>query len=191
MKYIKYFEAAKETANDRMLEYADDIVKVLLQYYKTHSDDLCSRIDEIVWSSSAGDEFGETGELTEEMIRTVIEDLEGGWERNIQNLLDTYYDCSEYVKHIKEDDLESIREIFAEYSDLGEINISKTSERNDNRYKIHLYSDDNIFLKVDFREVFGRMSDIGFVDYNVKANSGGYLEMEFWKTFDDSNNNDN
>ena len=189
MKFLKYFEAAKETPRDRLKEHADDIVKVLIKYYSTHTGDLCDQIDEIVWSSSVGDEFGETGQLTEEMVRQIIDEC--SWDREIEKLLDTYYDCREYVKNINEDDLESIKEIFAEYSDLGKINISKTSERNDNRYKIYLYSDDNIFLKVDFREVFGRMGDIGFVDYNVKANSGGYLEMEFWKPlYSDSDNNE-
>lgn len=184
MKYIKYFEAAKETANDRMLEYADDIVKVLVKYYSTHTGDLCDKIDDIVWNSSAGDEFEETDrELTEEIVRTVISDLEGDWERNIENLLDVYYDCRKYVKNINEDDLESIKEIFAEYSDSGKINISKTSRLSDDRYSVVITMKD-VFFNINFEEVFGRIKDLGFENYHVDGIKNGYVEsmtIEFWK----------
>ena len=50
MKYLKKFEA-KETPQDLLDKYADDIVKVITTYYTTHTGDLCEQIDEILWNT--------------------------------------------------------------------------------------------------------------------------------------------
>ena len=184
MKYLKYFEA-RETPKELLEKYADDIVKVITTYYATHTGDLCEKIDEILWNTSNVelDAWENDGVLTEEMMRGVIEDYKGAWTREIENLLDVYYDCIPFVKLVNKNLVEDIKEIFLEYSDMGKVEVSKTSRLNDDRYAVNIYIKD-VFLNVNFAEVFDRIKDLGFENYSVNGVKNGYVEsmtIEFWK----------
>ena len=122
MRYLKYFES-RETSQELLDKYADDIVKVITTYYSTHTGDLCDQIDEILWNTSNVDLDGweNDGVLTEEMMREVVEDYKGASNRLIENLLNVYYDCRHFVKHVNKDLVEDIKEVFLEYSDMGQV----------------------------------------------------------------------
>ncbi len=189
MRFLKYFEAKAEDPKERLVKYADDIVKVITTYYSTHTGDLCDQIDEILWNTSNVDLDGweNDGVLTEEMMRGVVEDYKGSWPREIEKLLDVYYDCKHFVKYVNKDLVEDIKEIFLEYSDFGKVEVSKTSKFNDDRYSVTIYMKD-IFFKINFEEVFGRIKELGFESYHVdgiKNGSSENMTIEFWKPLPD------
>jgi hypothetical protein len=183
MRFLKYFES-KETPKELLVKYADDIAKVLTTYYSTYiHGDLCDQIDEILWNSSNVDLDGweNDGVLTEDMMKQVVEDYEGAWSREIEKLLDVYYDCIPFVKlvNLKKD----IEEVFLEYSDMGTVIVAKNSKFNDDRYEVNISVKD-IFFHINFHEVFGRIKDLGFESYHVdgvKNGSSEYMKIEFWK----------
>ena len=184
MRYLKYFES-RETSQEKLIEYADDIVKVITTYYSTHTGDLCDQIDEILWNTSNVDLDGweNDGVLTEEMMRGVVEDYKGAWSREIEKLLDVYYDCRHFVKHVNKDLVEDIKEVFLEYSDMGQVEVSKTSRLNDDRYSVNMYIKDILF-KINFEEVLDRIKELGFEHYSIECVKNGYTEsmtIEFWK----------
>jgi hypothetical protein len=185
MRFLKYFEAKSEDPKERLVKYADDIVKVITTYYSTHTGDLCEQIDEILWNTSNVDLDGweNDGVLTEEMMRGVVEDYKDAWDREIEKLLDVYYDCKHFVKYVNKDLVEDIKEIFLDYSDMGKVEVSKTSKFNDDRYSVTIYMKD-IFFKINFEEVFGRIKELGFESYHVdgvKNGSSENMTIDFWK----------
>ena len=185
MKFLKKFEAKSEDSKEKLIEYADDIVKVITTYYSTHTGDLCDQIDEILWNTSNVDLDGweNDGVLTEEMMRGVVEDYKGAWSREIEKLLDVYYDCRHFVKHVNKDLVEDIKEVFLEYSDMGKVEVSKTSRLNDDRYSVKIYIKDILF-KINFEEVLDRIKELGFEHYYIESVKNGYIEsmtIEFWK----------
>ena len=189
MRFLKYFEAKAEDPKERLIKYADDIVKVITTYYSTHTGDLCEQIDEILWNTSNVDLDGweNDGVLTEEMMRGVVEDYKGSWDREIEKLLDVYYDCKHFVKYVNKDLVEDIKEIFLDYSDMGKVEVSKTSKFNDDRYSVTIYMKD-IFFKINFEEVFGRIKELGFESYHVdgiKNGSSENMTIDFWKPLPD------
>lgn len=187
MKYIKYFEA-KETDYDLIEKYEEDIIKVLSKYYATHSADLCDEIDELIWNSSedAAERFEDNGNniADEECIRLLVNDIKRGGARNAGRLLEIYYDCRPFVKLVSEDLTQKLQEIFYDYSDDAKaFRILKTSKFNDDRYEVHISMKD-IFFKISFEEVFGRIKDLGFENYSVngvKNGSSENMNLEFWK----------
>lgn len=185
MKFLKKFEAKSEDSKEKLIEYADDIVKVITTYYANHTGDLCDQIDEILWNTSNVDLDGweNDGVLTEEMMREVVEDYKGAWSREIEKLLDVYYDCRHFVKHVNKDLVEDIKEVFLEYSDMGKVEVSKTSRLNDDRYSVKIYIKDILF-KINFEEVLDRIKELGFEHYYIESVKNGYIEsmtIEFWK----------
>jgi len=181
MKYLKQFES-KETPEELMLKYADDIIRVYVTYDKEFNDDLNIRLSNVIWNCSVGDEYGEAGVLTEEMMRQVIEDHKGAW-RAIDQLLEVYYDCKPFVDSLNKDLEKDIEEIFLDYSDMGQVKVYKTSKFNDDRYSVDIRMKD-IFFQINFEEVFGRIKDLGFESYHVdgiKNGSTEYMKIEFWK----------
>ena len=189
MRFLKYFEAKAEDPKERLIKYADDIVKVITTYYSTHTGDLCEQIDEILWNTSNVDLDGweADGVLTEEMMRAVVEDYKGAWDREIEKLLNVYYDCRHFVKYVNKDLVEDIKEIFLDYSDMGKVEVSKTSKFNDDRYSVTIYMKD-IFFKINFEEVFGRIKELGFESYHVdgiKNGSSENMTIDFWKPLPD------
>jgi hypothetical protein len=185
MKFLKKFEAKSEDSKEKLIEYADDIVKVITTYYSTHTGDLCDQIDEILWNTSNVDLDGweNDGVLTEEMMREVVEDYKGAWSREIEKLLDVYYDCRHFVKHVNKDLVEDIKEVFLEYSDMGKVEVSKTSRLNDDRYSVKIYIKDILF-KINFEEVLDRIKELGFESYHVdgiKNGSSENMTIDFWK----------
>jgi hypothetical protein len=184
MRYLKYFES-RETSQELLDKYADDIVKVITTYYSTHTGDLCEQIDEILWNTSNVDIDGweNDGVITEEMMRGVVEDYKGASNRLIDNLLDVYYDCISFVKLVNKDLVEDIKEVFLEYSDMGQVEVSKTSKFNDDRYSVVITMKD-VFFHINFEEVFGRIKELGFENYSVNGVKNGSSEsmtIEFWK----------
>jgi hypothetical protein len=185
MRFLKYFEAKAEDPKEKLIEYADDIVKVITTYYSTHTGDLCDQIDEILWNTSNVDLDGweNDGVLTEEMMRRVVEDYKGAWTREIEKLLDVYYDCRNFVKYVNKDLVEDIKEVFLEYSDMGQVEVSKTSRLNDDRYSVKILMKDILF-KINFEEVLDRIKELGFEHYYIESVKNGYIEsmtIEFWK----------
>ena len=188
MRYLKYFESNK-TSQEKLIEYADDIVKVITTYYSTHTGDLCDQIDEILWNTSNVDldvffvRWENDGVLTEDMMRGVVEDYKGASNRLIDNLLGVYYDCIPFVKHINKDLVEDIKEVFLDYSDMGQVEVSKNSKFNDDRYSVVIKMKD-VFFHINFEEVFGRIKELGFENYSVNGVKNGSSEnmtIEFWK----------
>ena len=80
MRFLKYFES-KETPQELLVKYADDIVRVLPIYYNSHSvDSIHNQIDELIWDCREADELrGDSDVLTEEVVRQLIEDLTGNF----------------------------------------------------------------------------------------------------------------
>jgi hypothetical protein len=185
MKFLKKFEAKSEDPKEKLIEYAADIVKVITTYYSTHMGDLCDKIDEILWNTSNVelDGWQNDGVLTEEIMRGVVEDYKGSSSRLIEKLLDVYYDCRHFVKYVNKDLVEDIKEVFLEYSDMGQVEVSKTSKFNDDRYSAFIKMKD-VFFKINFEEVFGRIKELGFESYSVNGVKNGsveYMSIEFWK----------
>jgi len=183
MRFLKYFES-KENPEELMLKYADDIVRVLPIYYNSHSvDSLHNQIDELIWDCREADRLrGDAEILAEEVVRQLIEDLTGDFY-TIDKLLDVYYDCKHFVKYVNRDLVEDIKEIFLDYSDMGKVEVSKTSKFNDDRYAVEIRMK-NIFFQINFEEVFGRIKELGFESYHidgVKNGSTEYMTIEFWK----------
>ena len=195
MRYLKYFES-RETSQELLDKYADNIVKVITTYYSTHTGDLCDQIDEILWNTSNVDLDGweNDGVLTEDMMRGVVEDYKGASNRLIDNLLGVYYDCIPFVKHINKDLVEDIKEVFLDYSDMGQVEVSKNSKFNDDRYSVVIKMKD-VFFHINFEEVFGRIKELGFENYSVNGVKNGSSEnmtIEFWKPLpkDDDDDDD-
>ena len=183
MRYLKYFES-KENPEELMLKYADDIVRVLPIYYNSHSvDSLHNQIDELIWDCREADRLrGDAEILAEEVVRQLIEDLTGDFY-TIDKLLNVYYDCLPHTKSIDVNLEKDIEEIFLDYSDMGQVRVSKTSKFRDNRYEVTITMKD-IFFKINFEEVFGRIKELGFESYHidgVKKGSTEYMKIEFWK----------
>ena len=66
---------------------------------------------------------------------------------------------------------------------MGKVEVSKTSKFNDDRYSVTITMKD-IFFKINFEEVFGRIKDLGFESYavnGVKNGSSENMTIEFWK----------
>ena len=100
-------------------------------------------------------------------------------------------DCKKFVKHINKDLVEDIKEVFLDYSDMGKVEVSKTSRLGDDRYSVVIKMKD-VFFHINFEEVFGRIKDLGFENYHVDGIKNGYVEsmtIEFWKPLpkDDEN----
>jgi hypothetical protein len=181
MRFLKYFES-KETPQELLVKYADDIARVLTTYYSTHTGDLCEQIDEIIYSnSSVSFAFEYNGEVTEYLMNQIISNLQG--TRDIDNLLNVYYDCIPFVKLSNVDLKKDIEEVFLEYSDMGIVKVAKSSKFSDDRYEVSI-SVKYIFFHINFEEVFGRINDLGFESYHVdgvKNGSSEYMKIEFWK----------
>lgn len=183
MRFLKYFES-KETPQELLVKYADDIVRVLPIYYNSHSvDSIHNQIDELIWDCREADELrGDSEVLTEEVIRQLIDDITG-LTRYIDKLLEIYYDCIPFVKLSNVDLKKDIEEVFLEYSDMGIVKVSKSSKFSDDRYEVNISVKD-IFFHINFEEVIGRIKDLGFENYSVngvKNGSSEYMKIEFWK----------
>ena len=189
MRFLKYFEAAtymggSATPDELMVKYADDIVRVLPLYYNSHStDSLHNQIDELIWDCREADRLrGDAEVLSEEVVRQLIEDLRGNFYE-IDKLLNVYYDCLPHTKSIDPNIEKDIEEVFLEYSDMGEVKVEKISQFNDNRYEVIVKMKD-IFFKINFEEVFGRIKELGFESYHVdgvKNGSSESMNISFWK----------
>ena len=185
MRFLKYFEA-KETLKELLVKYTDDVVRVLPLYYNSHStDNLHNEIDELIWDCREADRLrGDAEVLTEEVIRQLILDLLArSGDYDIDKLLNIYYDCLPHTKSIDPNIEKDIEEVFLDYSDMGEVNVSKVSKFSDNRYEVIIKMKD-IFFKINFEEVFGRIKELGFESYHVdgvKNGSTEYMKIEFWK----------
>ena len=189
MRFLKYFEAAtymggSATPDELMVKYADDIVRVLPLYYNSHStDSLHNQINELIWDCREADRLrGDAEVLSEEVVRQLIEDLRGNFYE-IDKLLNIYYDCLPYTKSIDPNIEKDIEEVFLEYSDMGEVKVEKISQFNDNRYEVTITMKD-IFFKINFEEVFGRIKELGFESYHVdgvKNGSSESMNISFWK----------
>ena len=189
MRFLKYFEAAtymggSATPDELMVKYADDIVRVLPLYYNSHStDSLHNQIDELIWDCREADRLrGDAEVLSEEVVRQLIEDLRGNFYE-IDKLLNIYYDCLPHTKSIDPNIEKDIEEVFLEYSDMGEVKVEKISQFNDNRYEVIVKMKD-IFFKINFEEVFGRIKELGFESYHVdgvKNGSSESMNISFWK----------
>ena len=84
---------------------------------------------------------------------------------------------------MNKDLVEDIKEIFLDYSDMGHVEVSKTSKFNDDRYAVEIRMK-NIFFQINFEEVFGRIKELGFESYSVNGVKNGSSEnmtIEFWK----------
>ena len=188
MRFLKYFES-KETPQELLVKYSDDIARVLTTYYSTHTGDLCEQIDEIIYSNANDtDEFVNfeyNGEVTEDLMDQIISNLQG--TRDIDNLLNVYYDCIPFVKLSNVDLKKDIEEVFLEYSDMGIVKVAKSSKFSDDRYEVNISVKD-IFFHINFEEVIGRIKDLGFENYSVngvKNGSSEYMKIEFWKPLPD------
>ena len=185
MRFLKYFEA-KETLKELLVKYTDDVVRVLPLYYNSHStDNLHNEIDELIWDCREADRLrGDAEVLTEEVIRQLILDLLArSGDYDIDKLLNIYYDCLPHTKSIDPNIEKDIEEVFLDYSDMGEVNVSKVSKFSDNRYEVIIKMKD-IFFKINFEEVFGRIKELGFESYHVDGVKNGSLEsmtISFWK----------
>jgi hypothetical protein len=70
---------------------------------------------------------------------------------------------------------------------MGKVEVSKTSKFNDDRYSVTIYMKD-IFFKINFEEVFGRIKELGFESYHVdgiKNGSSENMTIDFWKPLPD------
>ena len=185
MRFLKYFEA-KETLKELLVKYTNDIIRVLPLYYNSHStDNLHNEIDELIWDCREADRLrGDAEVLTEEVIRQLILDLlTRSGDYDIDKLINIYYDCLPHTKSLDPNIEKDIEEVFLDYSDMGQVDVSKTSKFNDNRYEVAITMKD-IFFKINFEEVFGRIKDLGFESYHVdgvKNGSTEYMKIEFWK----------
>lgn len=185
MRFLKYFEA-KEELKELLVKYTDDVIRVLPLYYNSYLACLLhNEIDELIWDCREADRLrGDAEILTEEVIRQLILDLlDRPGDYDIDKLLNIYYDCLHHTKSIDPNIEKDIEEVFLDYSDMGEVNVSKVSKFNDNRYEVIIKMKD-IFFKINFEEVFGRIKELGFESYHVdgvKNGSSESMTISFWK----------
>ena len=185
MRFLKYFEA-KEELKELLVKYTDDVIRVIPLYYNRHSTDMLhNEIDELIWDCREADRLrGDAEILTEEVIRQLILDLlTRPGDYDIDKLLNIYYDCLPHIKSIDPNIEKDIEEVFLDYSDMGQVSVSKISKFGDNRYEVTITIKD-IFFKINFEEVFGRIKELGFESYHVdgvKNGSSEYMKIEFWK----------
>lgn len=184
MRYLKHFEAKYDPKAD-LIKYADDIVRVFTLYYQTHDDYLCRQIDELIWNSSVNiDQFENDGILTEDLMREVFEDYRNSGMRDIENILNIYYDCIPFIKVLSEETKKKIEEVFYDLTDNGDYRISKDSSNNDDRYIVDIKLKD-AFFKISFEEIINRLEDLGFEGFSFKGtrntNQIDNINIIFWR----------
>ncbi len=185
MKYLKHFES-KETPEDLMVEYQDDIINVLSTYYNKYDDNLTQQIDELLWNcEEANERNDDIGGIDAECIRIIIDDLKGTWDRNINKMLDIYYDCRAILKSEKGDLMQDIKEIFADYEFVGKVRVKKSADRGDDRYTIDIDAQD-VLLKLDFNEIINRVKDITGLEKISYQGSKDSIKLEFYKEYESS-----
>lgn len=190
MRYLKYFES-KETPESLMIEYKDDIIDVLSRYYINYEDNLTSELEEIVWDcgEEVSERFDNTGTIDSECIRMVIDNLYGSWSKNIQKLLDLYYDCRGVMKAESGDIIQDIKEIFADYEFIGKVKVAKSSNRNDDRYIIDIDSVD-VLIKLDFNEIINKVKNITGLENIEYQGSKDSIRLEFYKEHESTDDED-
>jgi hypothetical protein len=190
MKYLKKYES-KVDAYQELLDNREDIIKVFMEYCNTYDDKTKNMIMDLLWDSSLAADRIEAinargAKIDEECFRLLMVDMDSdrsnrhkhmGLSRS-KNILDIYKHCKSYLGN--KNNIDSIKDIFTEYSDTGKVSIYKSSDKNDDRYIIIIWIED-ILLNINFHEILGRMEDmIGLSNYSYEGRYD-YIKMEFWK----------
>jgi len=183
MKYLKAYESKSSHKKD-ILDNKDDIIKVLADYYSIYDDNITSEIEDLIWETDpSAARMQDIDDIDEECIRLLLSNLDSLWESGLKKILDIYNNCK-YFLDKRTSNIDDIKDIFLEYSDIGKVSVTKSSDKHDDRYVINIEVED-ILMKIDFQEVLGRMRDIaGLSDYTY---SGGFdnLIIEFYKKIND------
>lgn len=184
MKYIKYFESSNQQKN--LEKYWDDIIRVLSKYSNEYNDSISHRISELLWSysSEASDRMDDIGKIDEECIRMLLNDVSGTWGRSINDILETYYDCLPNIASHSDDVVSDLKDIFADYDINGKYTISKSSDRNDERYIIDINMKD-VLLNLDFHEVINRVKSIIGIENINYSGSQDHIKLEFYREITD------
>ncbi len=194
MKYLKLFESTtnrqKKLSDDikELKENREDIANVLIYYYDNFFDNITNEIAEFVYNWGRGedvaDSFVNTDILTKEEIYDVIDNLIS--KRDIDKFLTVYYDCC-YLYDTKDDKIQDyIKEVFLEYSDMGDITYSRLGNQDEDTYKVEINAK-NIITEFIFSEVFGRLGDAGFGNFKINAqkdNKSESLTITFSRPFE-------
>jgi len=188
MKYIKYFEDNSISYLKDLQDQKDDVIKILTKYCKDYADDkLHHEIESLLWDySDTSDIYDETGVISEECIRLLVDNLLESSDRQIGHFLDIYYDCSHIINKHKESLFDQLEEIFADYKDEGmSIKIAKSSEKGDDRYVVNIQVGDNeeVLTKISFNEVINRVKDIGLPNLEFAGNNI-WIKLSFWRDED-------
>jgi len=195
MKYLKLFESTtnrqKKLSDDikELKENREDIANVLIYYYDNFFDNITNEIAEFAYNLGRGedvaDSFTNTDILTKEEIYEVIDNLIN--KRDISKFLDVYYHCCSFYD-TKDDKIQDyIKEVFLEYSDMGDITHSRLGDRHEDTYKVEINAK-NIITEFIFSEVFGRLGDAGFGNFKINAqkdNKSESLTITFSRPFEE------
>lgn len=189
MKYLKLFETLSDDIKE-LKENKEEIANVLIYYYDNFFDNNSEEIAKFVYNygrdEDIADSFVNTDILTKEEIYEAIDNLisPSTW-LNIRIFLELYYDCY-HLYYTKDDKIQNyIKEVFLEYSDMGEITYSRLSDQDNDTYKVEINAK-NVITEFIFAEVFGRLSDVGFSNFKIngkKNNKQESLTITFSRPF--------
>ena len=129
-------------------------------------------------------ELEQTGKLSKEIVTSMVDFYidNPGIRREIENLLNLYYDCNYALSKNSDDVVDNIRDIFSEYLDDKKATFYKTLDRWDNRYIIEI-KQDNILKSLDFNEIMGRIEEfVGLEQINYSGNNH-FIKFEFFESY--------
>ena len=190
MKYLKPFFEAKDILSE-LKGNKDDIIRVFFEYSKLYIDGNTEALYEFIYNVSEEyisieqmNEFYDNYNLTKEMVTSMVDFYidNPGIRREIDNLLNLYYDCNYALGKNSNDIVDNIRDIFAEYLDDKKASFYKSSDKYDNRYIVEIKQDD-ILKTLDFNEIMGRLDDlVGLPQINYSGNNH-FIKFEFFESW--------
>lgn len=204
MIYLKYFEN-KDHDNLQFIESEKlNIAKTIYNYYKAfvknvniiNIEDL---IIELTWNYQDNDQYDDLVwdynpntdqiDVTIANICLLIETVVGNNNiRDINTILELYNNIKDIDISDKEADYtDKLKEIFLDYSDIGEVKIRRDIKRNFNgttgkttnaiSYVIKIDCKE-IFLKIDFIEVLGRIGEYTKLYKHSIKGSNDFIRIE-------------
>jgi hypothetical protein len=181
MKHLKKFFESNDLIVKELRDNREQIAKDLLKYSQSYRDMNTSQIEEFIWSSSFGDEYGATGEITYDMMLGLIEEIEDGWVREQDKFLDLWHECSELLTDLDEETTNKLKEILLEYSDIGKVEIVKSAGSGEQEWEVLIQTSSEILLTLDFHEVISRIKEFtGIKSYSFRGNKN-HIKFQFSK----------
>lgn len=181
MKHLRKFLESNDLIVKELRDNKEQIAKDLLKYHQSYNDMNTSEIDEFIWSSSFGDEYGATGEITYDMMLGVVEEMESAWMREQHKFLDLWHECRELLTDLDEETTDKLKEILLEYSDIGKVEIHKSTSSGEQEWEVLIKTSSEILLTLDFHEVISRIKEFTGIKSYSFSGSENQIKFQFSK----------